>query len=164
MASRTFYYESWDTLDYHYDADGVLVSQTGKLYDLDMEADVTITFRPDGTRKERREHWINYEDPTDISDEIIRYDERDEIVYEKGPWGITEYEIEYIPYGMAYLAVNKTSNTASGYTRGCCFYIMLSGNAIPAECTVTANNYTYYELCRQYAEEYCRPLVTTPEP
>lgn len=76
----------------------------------------------------------------------------------------TEYEIEYIPYGMAYLAVNKTSNTASGYTRGCCFYIMLSGNAIPAECTVTANNYTYYELCRQYAEEYCRPLVTTPEP
>lgn len=95
VASRTFYYESWDTLDYHYDADGVLVSQTGKLYDLDMEADVTITFRPDGTRKERREHWINYEDPTDISDEIIRYDERDEIVYEKGPWGITEYEIEY---------------------------------------------------------------------
>ena len=95
VASRTYYYESWDTLDYHYDADGVLVSQTGKLYDLDMEADVTITFRPDGTRKERREHWINYEDPTDISDEIIRYDERDEIVYEKGPWGITEYEIEY---------------------------------------------------------------------
>lgn len=95
VASRTYYYESWDTLDYNYDASGVLISQTGKLYDLGMEADITITFRPDGTRKERREHWINYEDPTDISVEIIRYDERDVIVCEKGPWGITEYEIEY---------------------------------------------------------------------
>ena len=43
VASRTYYYESWDTLDYNYDEGGVLVSQTGKLYDLDMEADVTIT-------------------------------------------------------------------------------------------------------------------------
>lgn len=95
VASRTYYYESWDTLDYHYDANGILISQTGKLYDLGMEADVTITLRPDGTRIERHEHWINYEDPTDISDEYSRYDEHDEIVYVKGPWGITEYEIEY---------------------------------------------------------------------
>ena len=95
VASRTYYYESWDTLDYNYDDNGVLISQTGKMYDLDMEADVTITFRPDGTRKERHEHWINYEDPTDISDEYSRYDEHDVSVYEKGPWGIIEYEIEY---------------------------------------------------------------------
>lgn len=95
VASRTYYYESWDTLDYNYDANGILVSQTGKMYDLDMEADVTITFRPDGTRKERREHWINYDDPMDISDEYYRYDERDVLVYAKSPIGIIEYEIEY---------------------------------------------------------------------
>lgn len=95
VASRTYYYESWDTLDYNYDANGILVSQTGKMYDLDMEADVTITFRPDGTRKERREHWINYDDPMDISDEYYRYDERDVLVYAKSPMGVIEYEIEY---------------------------------------------------------------------
>lgn len=95
VASRTYYYESWDTLDYNYDANGVLVSQTGKMYDLDMEADVTVTFRPDGTRKERREHWINYGDPTDIADEYYRYDEHDVLIYEKTPMGIIEYEIEY---------------------------------------------------------------------
>lgn len=95
VASRTYYYESWDTLDYNYDANGILVSQTGKMYDLDMEADVTITFRPDGTRKERREHWINYDDPMGISDEYYRYDERDVLVYAKSPMGIIEYEIEY---------------------------------------------------------------------
>lgn len=97
VASRTYYYESWDTLDYNYDANGVLVSQTGKKYDLDMEADVTITFRPDGTRKERREHWKNYDDPTstETSDEYYRYDEHDVLIYEKTPMGIIEYEIEY---------------------------------------------------------------------
>ena len=95
VASRTYYYESWDTLDYNYDANGVLISQTGKLYDLDMEADVTITFRPDGTRRERREHWIVYSDPPQVSDELFRYDEHDVLVYEKNPQGITEYEIEY---------------------------------------------------------------------
>lgn len=95
VASRTYYYESWDTLDYNYDANGVLVSQTGKMYDLDLEADVTITFRPDGTRKERRDHWVSYEDPSDTSDEYCRYDEHDVLVYEKGLWGVAEYEIEY---------------------------------------------------------------------
>ena len=97
VASRTYYYESWDTLDYNYDANGVLVSQTGKLYDLDMEADVTITFRPDGTRKERHEHWKIYDDPTDTepSDEYYRYDEHDVLIYTKDPMGITEFEIEY---------------------------------------------------------------------
>ena len=97
VASRTYYYESWDTLDYNYDANGVLVSQTGKLYDLDMEADVTITFRPDGTRKERPEHWKIYDDPTDTepSDEYYRYDEHDVLIYTKDPMGITEFEIEY---------------------------------------------------------------------
>lgn len=97
VASRTYYYESWDTLDYNYDANGVLVSQTGKMYDLDLEADVTITFRPDGTRKERCEHWKNYDDPTDTepSDEYYRYDEHDVLVYSKSPMGIIEYEIEY---------------------------------------------------------------------
>ncbi len=95
VASRTVYYESWDTLDYNYDAYGVLVSQTGKLYDLGMEADVTITFRPDGTRKERREHWINYDDLMDMADEYYRYDEHDVLIYEKSPRGIIEYEIEY---------------------------------------------------------------------
>ena len=95
VASRTYYYESWDTLDYNYDANGVLVSQTGKMYDLDLEADVTITFRPDGTRKERREHWINYDDPMDIADEYYRYDEHDVLIYEKTPMGIIEYEVEY---------------------------------------------------------------------
>lgn len=94
-AGRTEYYESCDTLDYHYDANGLLVSQTGKLYDLDMEVDVTVTFRPDGTRRERREHWINYDDPTDVSDDIIRYDEHDVVVYWKSPQGVIEYEIEY---------------------------------------------------------------------
>lgn len=95
VASRTVYYESWDTLDFNYDANGVLISQTGNTYDLDMEADVTITFRPDGTRKERRDHWVSYEDPSDTSDEYCRYDEHDVLVCEKGLWGVTEYEIEY---------------------------------------------------------------------
>ena len=97
VASRTYYYESWDTLDYNYDANGVLVSQTGKMYDLDLEADVTITFRPDGTRKERREHWKIYDDPTNTepSDEYYRYDERDVLIYAKTPMGIIEYEVEY---------------------------------------------------------------------
>ena len=95
VASRTVYYESWDTLDFNYDANRVLISQTGKMYDLDMEADVTVTFRPDGTRKERREHWINYDDPMDIADEYYRYDEHDVLIYEKSPRGIIEYEIEY---------------------------------------------------------------------
>ena len=97
VASRTEYYESWDTLDYNYDANGVLVSQTGKMYDLDLEADVTITFRPNGTRKERREYWKNYDDPTDTepSDEYYRYDEHDVLIYEKTPMGIIEYEVEY---------------------------------------------------------------------
>ena len=97
VASRTYYYESWDTLDYNYDANGILVSQTGKMYDLDLEADVTITFRPNGTRKERHEHWKNYDNPTDTepSDEYYRYDEHDVLVYSKSPMGIIEYEIEY---------------------------------------------------------------------
>lgn len=95
VASRTYYNEAWDTLDYLYDANGFLISQMGKLYNLDMEADVAITFRPDGTRKERRDHWVSYEDPSDTSDEYCRYDEHDVLVCEKGPWGVTEYEIEY---------------------------------------------------------------------
>ena len=95
VASRTYYYESWDTLDYNYDVNGALISQTGKLYELDMEADVTITFRPNGTRRERKEHWIVYSDPTQESDELFLYDEHDVLVYEKTPRGILEYEIEY---------------------------------------------------------------------
>lgn len=94
-ACRNYYYESWDTLDYNYAPDGTLISQTGKMYDLDMEADVTITFRPDGTRLERREHWVNYSDPDDISDDYLRFDQRGVLVYWKSPAGITEYEIEY---------------------------------------------------------------------
>ena len=94
-ACRNYYYESWDTLDYNYAPDGTLISQTGKMYDLDMEADVTITYRPDGTRQERREHWVVYSNPDDISDEYMRYDQRGVLVYWKSPAGITEYEIEY---------------------------------------------------------------------
>ena len=92
---RVLYYEAWDTADYHYDSQGVLTSQTGKLYDLDEEADDTITFRPDGTRFERRVHWINYEDPSDTSDLYFRFDEHDVLIYQKNSAGIVEYEIEY---------------------------------------------------------------------
>ncbi len=95
FASRTYYNEAWDTLDYHYDANGVLTSQTGKMYELFMEADVTITFHPNGSRKEEWDHWVNHEDPSDTSDEYCRYDEHDVLVCEKGLWGVTEYEIEY---------------------------------------------------------------------
>ena len=95
IACRNYYYEAWDTLDFNYASDGTLISQTGKMYDLDMEADVTISFRPDGMRQERREHWVNYSDPDDISDEYMRYDQRGVLVYWKSPQGVTEYEIEY---------------------------------------------------------------------
>lgn len=94
-ASRTIYYESWDTLNYNYDSRGKLVTQTGKLYDIDFEADVTVSFRPDGTVRERREHWISYEDPTFSEDDLYRYDHRGVLIYEKTATGIKEYEIEY---------------------------------------------------------------------
>lgn len=96
LATRVnIYYESWDSLSYHYDPHGVLTSATGKAYDLDMEADVTITFRPDGTRLEGREHWIVYSDPSYSEDNYIRYDEHGLEVYRKAVHGIEEYEIEY---------------------------------------------------------------------
>ncbi len=95
VASRTYNYESWDTLDYNYDLQGKLVSQTGKLYDIDYEADITVSFRPDGTVSERREHWINTEDPSEFEDAFYRYDERGFLVYEKDAAGIKEFEVEY---------------------------------------------------------------------
>lgn len=57
-----YYYESWDSLSYHYDANGLLTHMTGRLYDLDMEADVTIRCQPDGRRIEERQVWYIYED------------------------------------------------------------------------------------------------------
>ena len=96
LATRVnIYYESWDSLSYHYDPQGVLTSATGKSYDLDMEADVTVTFRPDGTRLEGREHWIVYSDPSYSEDVYIRYDEHGLEVYRKAVYGGEEYEIKY---------------------------------------------------------------------
>ncbi len=95
VASSAIYYETWDTLDYNYDSRGKLVSQTGKVYDLYYEADVTISFRPDGTISERREHWINNEDPSFSEDDYYRYDERGVLIYLKEDDRIKEYEIEY---------------------------------------------------------------------
>ena len=97
VAQKNIYYEAWDTLDYHYDSHGVLTSQTGHMYEIDMEAEVTITFRPDGTRQESIEHWTSYEDASEPFYDYShsRYDERGVLVYYKSPEGITEFEIEY---------------------------------------------------------------------
>jgi hypothetical protein len=67
------------------------------MYEIDMEAEVTITFRPDGTRQESIEHWTSYEDASEPFYDYShsRYDERGVLVYYKSPEGITEFEIEY---------------------------------------------------------------------
>lgn len=97
VAQRNIYYEAWDTLDYHYDSHGVLTSQTGRMYEIDMEAEVVIGFRPNGTPQEKTEHWTLYEDASEPFHDYshFRYDERGVLVYYKSSEGITEFEIEY---------------------------------------------------------------------
>ncbi|MBQ6683422.1 MAG: hypothetical protein IJM74_04905, partial [Bacteroidales bacterium] len=97
VAQKNTYYESWDTLDYHYDSHGVLTSQTGHIYEIDMGAEVTVTFRPDGTRQESIARWTSYEDASELFYDYShsRYDERGVLVYNKSPEGINEFEIEY---------------------------------------------------------------------
>ena len=105
IARRGYYYEFSDTLDYQYDAQGVLTGMKGTYYSLDMEAEVVIRCRPDGTPIESWEYWRQYvEDPVShewfkLSDDFevyyTRYDSRGNTVYQKDPSGIREYEIEY---------------------------------------------------------------------
>lgn len=104
IASRGYYYESSDSMNYVYDAQGVLTGIKGIIYDLGMEADVEILCRPDGSYIERWEYWYVYE--TDYEEPGIRrlsakpevyyyrYNEKGQVIYEKDP-GIIEYEREY---------------------------------------------------------------------
>lgn len=92
-----YYYESWDSLSYHYDANGLLTHMTGKLYVLDMEADLTILCHPDGRRIEERQVWRAYEQEGE-STEIHEYDShglllRSRIVGSKVPY--YDREIDY---------------------------------------------------------------------
>lgn len=98
IACATTYYESLDTFVYHYDSYGIITSKTGHIFDLGMEAEVTVTFRPDGTLLEKQEHWTSdglYDDIPFKENHLVRYDERGVPVYWKGPAGIIEFEIEY---------------------------------------------------------------------
>lgn len=95
IAESGYYYESSDTLDYHYDEHGVLTSITGTAYDLGMEGKLIIKCRPDGTFVEQWQYWFIYDDPDKPDVEYIRYDDRGNAVYIKTSSGITEYEIEY---------------------------------------------------------------------
>ena len=105
IAQRGYYHECSDTLNYIYDAQGVLTGMEGILYDLDLEADVIIRCRPDGTRIEAWEYWYSYEEDPNDSEKIkrsddndiyhMRYDDRGVLIYMKYPMGITEFEIEY---------------------------------------------------------------------
>lgn len=96
-----YYYESWDSLSYHYDDNGVLTHMTGKLYDLDGEADVTIRCRPDGRRIEERQVWYIYEEEglsTTGTTEIYEYDSHGLLIRgrtegSKTPW--YDREIDY---------------------------------------------------------------------
>ena len=104
IASRGYYYESSDSMNYVYNAQGVLTGIKGIIYDLGMEADVEILCRPDGSYIERWEYWYDYE--TDYEEPGIRrlsakpavyyyrYNEKGQVIYKKDP-GIIEYEREY---------------------------------------------------------------------
>lgn len=104
IASRGYYYESSNSMNYVYNAQGVLTGIKGIIYDLGMEADVEILYRPDGSYIERWEYWYDYE--TDYEEPGIRrlsakpevyyyrYNEKGQVIYEKDP-GIIEYEREY---------------------------------------------------------------------
>lgn len=92
-----YYYESWDSLSYHYNANGLLTHMTGKEYDLDMEADVYIRCQPDGRRIEERQVWRVYEQEGE-STEIHEYDShglllRSRIIGSKVPY--FDREIDY---------------------------------------------------------------------
>lgn len=95
------YYESWDSLSYHYDANGVLTHMTGKLYDLDMEADVIIRCQPDGRRIEERQTWYTYEEDglsTTGTLEINEYDSHGLLIRSRTEGSKTPYyerEIDY---------------------------------------------------------------------
>lgn len=103
--SRGSYYESADSMNYVYDAQGVLTRMKGVCYELDMEAETEVNYRPDGTRSEEWQYWRQYVDDPDkpssfkLSDDVItcyrRYDSRDVLVYEKYDSFITEYEVDY---------------------------------------------------------------------
>lgn len=104
IASRGYYYESSDSMNYVYNAQGVLTGIKGIIYDLGMEADVEILCRPDGSYIERWEYWYDYE--TDYEEPGIRrlsakpavyyyrYNEKGQVIYKKD-LGIIEYEREY---------------------------------------------------------------------
>ena len=106
IAERGYYYESADTLNYHYDERGVLTGMTGIIYDLDIEVEVEISYRPDGTHSEMWQRWHPYvvdpENPMndklseDYDVAYTRFDSHGMAVYQKYPgWGVTEWEIEY---------------------------------------------------------------------
>lgn len=106
IAESGSYYESADTLNYHYDERGVLTGMTGIIYDLDIVVEVEISYRPDGTRSEMRQRWHPYvvdpENPMndklseDYDVAYTRYDSHGMAVYQKYPgWPVSEWEIEY---------------------------------------------------------------------
>lgn len=106
IAERGYYFESADTLNYHYDEQGVLTGMTGMILDLDIVVEAEISYRPDGTRSEMWQRWHPYvvdpENPMndklseDYDVAYTRYDSHGMVVYQKyAGWGVTEWEIEY---------------------------------------------------------------------
>lgn len=95
------YYEWSDSLYYHYDNQGVLTHMTGKLYDLDVEADLFIRCQPDGRRIEERQVQRIHIDEGKLDDgttEIIQYDSHGLLIrcrMEDGKVPYYEREIDY---------------------------------------------------------------------
>ena len=101
------YYESADSMTYQYDEQGVLIGMMGGYYGQDMEADVVVRCRPDGTYIEKYEYWYDLGwDAEDDSQWVrlspdkpdvyyFRYNEKDVLIYQKDSSGIMEYERDY---------------------------------------------------------------------
>ena len=96
-----FYYEWWDSLSYHYNEKGVLTHMTGRLYDLEAEADVFIRCQPDGRRIEERQTWYTYEEDglsTTGTLDILEYDSHGLLIRSRTEGRKTPYfecEIDY---------------------------------------------------------------------
>lgn len=95
IAQRKSFNEYSDTLDYHYDRNGVLRGMTGILYNLWAEAKVFITCRPDGTPIEEWQYWTDKGEEGDQEVVHFKYDDHGRVVYKRDSTGASEYKIEY---------------------------------------------------------------------
>ncbi len=75
-----------------------------------------------------------------------------------------EYDIGYIPYGPAYDLYGGSSSNPIAHIRACCIYDMLTGTAVPEDCTeYNGNSEAEAKLYMGYAKKYCLPEPADPE-